>query len=71
MVFVLHEPVWPTNACGFTLVVGEEASKPCTTSHGASIFHVVADGRQGHHVALALVIALVMIMLPIRVEGLP
>ena len=38
---------------------------------GASPFHVVADGRQAQHVALALVIALGMSMLHLRVEGLP
>ena len=64
-------PRMAKNACGFTLVVCEEASKPCTTSHGASPCHVVADSRQEQHVALAWGIALVMSMLHLRVEGLP
>ena len=64
-------PVWPKNSCGFTLVVFEEASKPFTTSNGAYTFRVLADGRKEQHIALALVIALVMIMLHILVEGLP
>jgi hypothetical protein len=61
--------VWSKNSCGFALVVFEEASKPFTIPNRAFMFWVLADSRKEEHVALALMISLMMIMLHVLLEG--
>ena len=67
----VHEPVWSKNSRGLSFVVFEQPAKPFTTLHRTLPLRVLADCRKEPHVAFALMIPLVMIMLHLLVEHMP
>src|SRR3989442_1108610 len=62
-------PVGSKNLCGFTLVVFEESPEPFTALDRACTCCGLANRRKEQHVALALMIPLMMIMLHVLLEG--
>ena len=63
------QPVWSKNSCGLTFVVFQEASKPFATPNRACTFCALADSRKEQDIAFSLMIALVMIMFYVLIEG--
>src|SRR6266540_1573211 len=57
--------------CSLACVVSQQPAQPFTTLYGAFTLCVLADRRKEQHVALALMISLVMIMVHILLEHLP
>ena len=64
-------PVWSKNSCGLSLVVFEQATKPFTILNQAVIPALWPGLWQEQHIALALMIALLVVMVHILVEHVP
>ena len=62
------DPVWSKNSCGFARIVFQEPPEPFTALNRAFALWVLADHRKEQHVALALMIPLVMIMVHVLFE---
>src|SRR3989442_9269123 len=63
--------VWSKNSCGLARVVFQEPAEPLTTLHRAFTLTSLAGQRKEQNIPLALMIALMMIMLHIRLERMP
>src|SRR6266545_2787810 len=63
--------VWSKNSCGLACVIFQESAEPLTTLHRAFTLTSPAGPRKEQDILLALMIALVMIMLHIRLERMP
>ena len=64
-------PIWSKNSCGLSLVVFEQATKPFTILKWACTLCVLVNHRKEQHVALALMIAFLMVMVHGLVEYMP
>src|SRR5215470_9314566 len=63
--------VWSKNSCGLSLVVFEQATKPFTILNQTVIPALWPGLWKEQHIALALMIALLVVMVHILVEHVP